>query len=288
MTRCHDDRRVSWPAIACHCALTMQRLPLAIFATLGMTAIVVAGSTAYRLAQSKKLSQETRPFSAPKIHPIRTLLIVGDSTGVGVGSSSPAASIAGRLAQAMPRLSIENVSADGARYADLPQQLVSSTQSSYDIVLVLAGGNDVIRLTSQEDLRRQVNRVAEQAAALAPLVILMPSGNVGNAPFFFPPWSWWMTRRSMHLHRIIRETAARTGATYVNLYKSREEDPFARDPHRYHASDGLHPGDDGYALWVAELMVQSDMLGAGAKSSLQALPTRASSARASLAVGWAR
>jgi lysophospholipase L1-like esterase len=96
-----------------------------------------------------------------------------------------------------------------------------------------------------------------------------------------------MTKRARHLHEIIRATAARTGATYVDLYKPREKDPFARDPHRYHAVDGLHPADDGYALWFAELMVQSGLLGAAPASRVAPLRARIRAATTP-SMGWAK
>ena len=56
----------------------------------------------------------------------------------------------------------------------------------------------------------------------------MPAGNVGNAPFFFVPLSWWMTQRSRALHGLVQDSAARTGATSFDA-------PGARYTHR----DGL-------------------------------------------------
>jgi len=85
----------------------------------------------------------------------------------------------------------------------------------------------------------------------------MPGGNVGNAPFFFAPLSWIMTSRSRELHAMVRASAAARGAVYVNLFKEAADDPFVRDPQRLHAADGLHPSDDGYALWYSELRSQA-------------------------------
>ena len=126
-------------------------------------------------------------------------------------------------------------------------------------VLVQAGGNDVIRLTSATALRDDIAHVAAQASTRARLVILMPAGNVGNAPFSFPPWSWAMTSRARDLHAAIRAVAETTGAVYVNLYKDKADDQFVREPKRLHAADGLHPSDDGYALWTQELLAQSPL-----------------------------
>jgi lysophospholipase L1-like esterase len=66
-----------------------------------------------------------------------------------------------------------------------------------------------------------------------------------------------MDRRSRTLHAVVRETAARTGASHVNLYKDRGSDPFAQRPQEFHAADGLHPSDAGYALWTEELRKQA-------------------------------
>ena len=85
----------------------------------------------------------------------------------------------------------------------------------------------------------------------------MPAGNVGNAPFFSPPFSWLMTHRAKGLHHLVRGIAGNTGTLYVNLYQAREVDPFAQAPVRYHAADGLHPSDEGYALWYQQLRAQS-------------------------------
>ena len=182
--------------------------------------------------------------------------MVGDSTAVGTGASSPANSVAGLLVRGQAGLRVVNRAADGARYEDFARQLAASDER-FDAVLVLGGGNDVIRGTPQEALRQQVRRVADLARERSSTVVLMPPGNVGNAPFFFRPVGWWMTRRSQALHAVVREASAATGARYVNLYQPRSTDPFAQRADQLHASDGLHPSDAGYVLWLDELRRQA-------------------------------
>jgi len=84
----------------------------------------------------------------------------------------------------------------------------------------------------------------------------MPSGNVGNVPFFFPPLSWVMAKRPRELHALVRKAAEDTGALYVNLYKEKAEDPFAQRADELNAKDGLHPSDEGYRVWFSELNAQ--------------------------------
>lgn len=214
-----------------------------------------AGCAAWRLNTTAQLVRASQPFAASPAAPTASLLVVGDSTAVGTGASGPGASLPGLLAQQLPGLRVVNRATDGARWADFARQLEQGTER-FDRVLVLGGGNDVIRLTPAGRLREDVRRTAELARARAAQVILMPPGNVGNAPFFFPPMSWWMAQRSQALHRAVREAAQATGARYVNLYKDRSEDPFAQRPQELHAADGLHPSDAGYRLWLRELEQQ--------------------------------
>ncbi len=230
----------------------------ALLAVLVGTVIVTSGCAAWRLGQTRELVDRSEPLQSTPADAAQRLLIVGDSTGVGTGASAPENSLAGLLAQAFPRLQIDNRAADGALIADVRGQLEAAS-GRYDLVLVQAGGNDVIRLRSQDSMRRDIDHVTELARARSDHVLLMPAGNVGHAPFFFAPVSWLMSARARSLHGAVRETAQQRGAVYVNLYKDRQHDPFAQQPDLLHASDGLHPSDPGYRIWFDELMQQAQL-----------------------------
>lgn len=234
-----------------------------VLGTVSVVAVLVvlatSGCAAWRIKQSVELARQSEPFQASPTGASASLLVVGDSTAVGTGASSPIESVAGRIARDHPHLKIVNRAADGAKYADIVRQLEAATVERYDAILVLGGGNDVIRLTPYAPLEENIARVASLARTQAGLVVLMPSGNVGSAPFFFPPWSWLMTQRSRVLHRMVREVAADNGALYVNLFKEKKNDPFAQRPDVLNAKDGLHPNDAGYRLWYAELDKQADL-----------------------------
>ena len=222
----------------------------------GAALLFTAGCAAWRIGQSIELARLSEPLQQLPPNAVLRLLVVGDSTAVGTGADSASDSVAGLIANAYPRLLIENRAQDGARMADVVQQLDGAER--FDIVLVQAGGNDVIRLTGSSTLQAGLASVVERAGARAAVVVLMPAGNVGNAPFFFPPLSWWMTQRSRHLHALVGEAAARNGALYVNLFHERDDDPFVREP-GLNASDGLHPSSAGYRLWFEQLMAQADL-----------------------------
>jgi lysophospholipase L1-like esterase len=211
-----------------------------------------------KLSVAKNLSAAAQAYTAAPPQAARSLLVVGDSTGVGTGASSAQTSLAGLIGKDHPHWRIDNLAVNGAKFEDVVEQLAQA-QGGYDMVLVLAGGNDVMRGTSQKTLRTHM----EQAIGLAQLkgrhVVLMPCGDVGLAPFFWPPLSWWMSSRAKDLHATAKEVAHATGITYVRLLKPRENNPFVLRSDELHAADSLHPSDAGYQQWYEELQQQGGL-----------------------------
>lgn len=213
--------------------------------------LISSGCALSRLQTAASLARNAQPLQADPPGAIHRLLIVGDSTGVGTGASTPSHSVAGWIASRHPDWRIENRARSGAKCEALPAQLEGA--SPQDTVLIMCGSHDVLRLTGRDELHDSLLAATHQAARIAPRVILMPPGNIGNIPLLFAPFSWWMTERSRDLHDIGKAVARESGALYVDLFREREDDPFAREPERMHAADGLHPGDAGYALWADAL-----------------------------------
>lgn len=220
---------------------------------------VLGGFMAQRIEASRNLARQAQAFATEPAQVRARLLVIGDSTAVGTGASDAAASVAGQLAARSPSLAVDNHARNGARFRDLPAQLDAASGKRYDAILIMAGGADVMHFTLASTLRADIDRVALQAKSMAPLVVIMPSGNMGNAPFFPPPISWAMTSRAQTLHAVVRDEAALRGLAYVNLFKPAVDDPFALEPARYNAADGLHPSDAGYDLWLHELLAQSPL-----------------------------
>ena len=220
----------------------------------GIAMVTLTGCAAWRIGASMDLARRSEPLQQHPGKPAKRLLVVGDSTAVGTGASSSSSSLVGLIAKHHPDWYIENRGRDGAKFSDVLDQLGGG--GTFDMVLIQAGGNDVIRLVNLGALNRTIDGVTAAARQHAPTVILMPAGNVGNAPFFFPPASWWMTHRSRQMHQFVSAAAEKHGALYVSLFHERAEDPFAQKP-ELNARDGLHPSDAGYTVWFDELARQT-------------------------------
>ena len=231
----------------------------ALSAMAALALLATSGCAAWRIKQATELARLSEPFEVTPPQPVARLLVVGDSTAVGTGASAPEYSVAGLIAQDYPRVQIVNRAEDGAKFVDVVRQLQAVGEQHFDVVLIMAGGNDVIRFTGKATLEQGVLRAAQLASARGKAVVFFPAGNVGNAPFFFAPVSWMMSQRSRELHKLLPKIAAGYGALYVNLYKDKAQDPFVEQADVLHAVDGLHPSDAGYRIWYSELKGQVDL-----------------------------
>lgn len=187
----------------------------------------------------------------------RWLLVVGDSTAVGIGAGEPEQSVAGRLAQRFPGLAVVNLGVVGARMGDLPAQLEAAPERDYDAVLIQAGGNDVLAFTGLVALRESTARVLELAGRHSDYTVMMSTGDVGGSPAFPMALDWLLSARTRAVREVLMAEAAKAGAHYVDLYRPPQRDPFVQEPRRYFAGDGLHPSGAGYGLWAEELLAQS-------------------------------
>jgi lysophospholipase L1-like esterase len=231
----------------------------------GSAIVALAGATAlagvWRWTQlvqymrvGEVLADDAVPFERQATPHAPAVLVVGDSTAVGTGATTPQESIAGRLGAAFPNISIVNRAANGARTLDVIMQLAAVGAGRYDLVLVHVGGNDVLRRTPLRALAPQVDALLRLARKLSANVIVTTIPNLGLLPMFFPPVSWWVSRRSRHVCALYAASAREHGAHYLDFFHERGTCPFTREPKRYFASDGLHPSNDCYAYVFDEIM----------------------------------
>ena len=237
---------------------------------LAMTAIVLGyyGATlGVSLWRSRALTSASTAFEIAPPAPTQRLLVIGDSTAVGTGAGNPALSIAGRLAQTFPQLRIDNRAVDGARTADVLQQLKRDRAGRFDAILIQTGGNDILRLTKPGQLQRVTEELFAVAHEQSDHVVMMSTGDVGRAPAIPWPLSALYSRRTRAVRALFIELASANDIDYVDLFDPRPDNPFIRDPQKYYARDGLHPSAAGYGVWFARLMAVSSISAAFASEA---------------------
>lgn len=193
--------------------------------------------------------------------PLR-LLVLGESTAVGVGVSCMQLALAGQLAGAMSQRFSRPVAwqvcgENGITAAKLHQRYVSHRSVTtpaagpHDLVVVLLGVNDTTHLSSlkrwQASLQQIVHSLQHHAQTTADRVVF--SGVPPLQHFTALPWLFrrLLGLRAAMLDRAMRESAAATGAQYLAL-----DMDFAA---HLMAVDGYHPSAAGYRLWADNLLL---------------------------------
>ncbi len=197
-------------------------------------------------------------------HPARVavrVLLVGDSTGLGVGAAAAGETLAGLLAADYPSAQVTNLCRCGDTLGDMPEQLRSAELDAvarngsgpisppfFDLVLLLAGGNDVFRHTPPDTLRRSAAALMHLLRRTGRHVIWLGPANIGHAPVFLPPVSWWFAWRSRKAVHTFAAAAQQHGVDFIDFCWDRAEDLFAARPDRYFANDQVHPSGSAYRV----------------------------------------
>jgi lysophospholipase L1-like esterase len=176
------------------------------------------------------------------------ILILGDSTGVGVGASRPEESIAGLLAADFPDADVVNVSESGAKVADTLRQVRACAGQGlrFDLALLHVGGNDVVRATPTTKLAEDCELLLTELGRLAHRSLWLGPPNLATTPLFTPPFSWVVAARSRAATAIFVECAARHGITFVNFSSPEHEAQFVRARAEHFAADRFHPSSSSY------------------------------------------
>lgn len=173
--------------------------------------------------------------------PRSRVLVLGDSTGVGVGADAAEASLAGLLAARFPHTEVVNHAFNGARLNELAAQAerLNCAGPRFDLALLLAGGNDVLHLTRRQCLLGDARRLLRRLRQLAHHTVWLGCADVGRSPALVPPLSWWFSRRTLRTMQSLAHEARAHGAVFVDF----THDP--PGPLRF-AADGVHPDSESY------------------------------------------
>lgn len=223
---------------------------LAVVAAGFLTLLLTRQATLVRRARD--LTRSAPPHRAFESHgtgPVRTrVLVAGDSTGVFATSMSQGLSLPAFLAVQFGPIDLVNVCRNGAQMADVITQLdaVAQPAAPFDIALIFAGGNDVLQSTRPATLARQTRGVIERVRRLADRTVWVGCPNLGLAPAFLPPFSWWFSWRTRCTAQLIADVAHGQGVDFVDFAGDEHHRRIRSCRSSYFAADGVHPSVAAY------------------------------------------
>lgn len=204
----------------------------------------------YHVYLGRKLAKEAKPFSrlVPKDHRELRILIMGDSTAVGVGASRPEHSIAGRLGIKFPNAEIINTGRTGATTGQVLKQF-RRIEGKFDLILVNTGSNDVLWGVSQKLTEKHLRKLLSNAKKISPRILVTGTGDAGILPFLPSILKWYFAYRTQLLQHIFANETRSAGPSvrFVELFRTECDRPFLKNPREHFAYDLAHPNDAGYA-----------------------------------------
>lgn len=179
---------------------------------------------------------------------------LGDSLTAGTGVDNYEDSypylVAARLAQGKTKLIHHNYSYQGARTADLMENLLpQALKENPNLVTLLIGTNDVQGNVATAVFRQNyeiiISRLKNESEAKINLISIP---FIGADSVFLPPYNYYYHARIIHFNEIIKELAAKYQLNYIDLTTPTRKYASAAGP--YYAADSFHPSAVGYSFWA--------------------------------------
>jgi lysophospholipase L1-like esterase len=195
--------------------------------------------------------------------PLR-LLVLGDSTAAGVGSSTQADALPGRLARELrTRLGRGTnwtaIGRNGATARDVvTDHLEEAASRPFDVVFLSIGANDALGLRSRSAFSRDVRQIVDtlRAAHADALILVSLMPRFDRFASLQQPVKW-----NLALHAASLDAGARAAVSGMDrVFAIPKPPPYTPT---FWASDGFHPGPDGYREWAefALAAVPAELLG---------------------------
>ncbi|MEP2715776.1 SGNH/GDSL hydrolase family protein [Pseudophaeobacter sp.] len=185
--------------------------------------------------------------------PLLRLLIAGDSSAAGVGTSDQAQALSGQMAAQLAtnfELHWQLQATTGHKTRDTLAQLAALPKQRFDVVVLALGVNDVTSGTSRRGFAREQSQLMQLLEDRFEPDLILASGvpQMQLFPALPQPLAWVLGRQSTRLDTVLK-AEAQNRPNVLHLPFELPQDPDLA------AKDGYHPSAQAYHLW-AELLVQ--------------------------------
>ncbi|MBA4218843.1 MAG: SGNH/GDSL hydrolase family protein [Proteobacteria bacterium] len=199
--------------------------------------------------------------AGPRAQPSGTLrvLIVGDSSAAGVGAAHQQEALAGRLTEALARLTGQSVgwqlvARSGHRSEQALAALDSTELEPADVLVTALGVNDVVdQVPPARALAalQGIDGLARERAGVR-LSIHCAAPPMQHFPVLPQPLRWFFGRQAARFNAALTAQVSGEPSRHVLQLPA----ALQRDAAALMAADGFHPGPRGYALWAEALAAQ--------------------------------
>jgi lysophospholipase L1-like esterase len=192
----------------------------------------------------------------PKAQATR-LVLMGDSSALGVGVARVVDTVGGRLAELLVedgrRVELSSVAVVGSRSADLATQVARALIGPRpDVAVILVGTNDATGLRSPADSAASLGAAVARLRAAGVPVVVGTCPDLGAVRAIAPPLRQIVGLLGRRVARAQAESVRTAGGVPVDL-AGLTGAVFRADAGTL-SPDGYHPSADGYRVWAHALM----------------------------------
>jgi lysophospholipase L1-like esterase len=183
--------------------------------------------------------------------PLR-LLVIGDSSAVGVGVETQADALTGQVTTQLAgegAIAFDLVAKVGAKTSDVLTWLDDLPQDRYDVVVTALGVNDVTKGVSLRRWLRLQRQLLDRLQTNFGAELILVSGlpPMHQFPLLPHPLRWVLGRQAVRFDRNLRDLVAqRADCVFVTVDLGLDDTNMA--------GDGFHPGPVVYAAWAKEVV----------------------------------
>lgn len=195
--------------------------------------------------------------------PLYRVVVLGDSTVTAPGVADADTTwvrIVARELSGTRFVELTSLAAGGATTGDvLSRQAPEAAALDPDLVIISAGGNDVIRRVPPATIERNVGAVLDALAGDGVRIVVVGPADLGTIPRVSSPADRVLSWASVRAHEAIRRAASsRDGVVFVDVLG--RSTILGVHP-QFFAADGFHPGEGAHRLLASTIL--RDLAAAG-------------------------
>jgi lysophospholipase L1-like esterase len=220
-----------------------------------IAAEVVAARTRRYAQPDMRLAMRTT-IGDPDATPLR-LVLLGDSSALGVGVGRVTETVGGRLAELLAdtrrRVELSSVAVHGSRSVDLATQVARALLGQPpDVAVILVGANDAVTLRPPRQAAAHLAAAVRRLRDAGVAVVVGTCPDLGAARAIAPPLRQLVGQYGRRVAQAQAEAVTQAGGVPVDLAE-RTGAVFRADAGTL-CEDGYHPSADGYRVWAHALL----------------------------------